>query len=30
MELAVRNYHPVTLLSWKETQESGYPGELIK
>ena len=28
--LAARNYQPVTLRSWKETQESGYLGEPIK
>ena len=30
IELAARNYQPVTLRSWKETQESGYIGEPIK
>jgi hypothetical protein len=30
MKLAARNYQPITLRSWKETQESGYLGEPIK
>ncbi len=30
IKLAARNYQPITLLSWKETQESGYVGEPIK
>ena len=30
IKLAARNYQPVTLRSWKETQESGYLGEPIK
>lgn len=30
IELAARNYQPVTLRSWRETQESGYLGEPIK
>jgi len=27
IQLAARNYQPVTLRGWKETQESGYLGE---
>jgi hypothetical protein len=30
IKLAARNYQPITLRSWKETQESGYLGEPIK
>jgi len=30
IELAARNYQPITLRSWRETQESGYLGEPIK
>jgi len=30
LKLAARNYQPTTLLSWKETQESGYVGEPIE